>query len=264
MVVLFVREWFGGLSQPSQSLLIATLVLLIGLVVGAIAAWIVQRMLLAFDVDSSVEGTAFERTAGQLGTSTVELLGRLSGLFVFFVAAAYAAETLQVLPSEVFLEEIARFLPQLFIAILVVIVGLLVGDKAELVVSERLRSIKLPETAILPTLVKFSIVFVAILVALSQLGVATAALLVLFAAYAFGVVFLFGLAFKDLMASAAAGIYVLLTAPYGIGDEITIAERRGVVQEVTVFVTTIERDGTVNVIPNRTVLQNGVTVYRDR
>jgi small-conductance mechanosensitive channel len=169
---------------------------------------------------------------------------------------------MDILPSAAFLTELRTFLPQLFIAVIVVIVGILLADKAELLVGERLRSIKLPEVTLLPTLVKFSILYIAALIALSQLGVATGALLVLLAAYAFGVVFLSGLAFKDLLSSAAAGIYLLLTEPYSIGDEVEIDGNRGIVQEVDVFVTYVESEGEEYMIPNRKVLRDGAMRVR--
>ena len=263
MSPLVVRGWFEGLSPPGQNLAIAVAMLLAGLVLGAVAAWLVRRLLVTLGVDEAVEGTPFERTARQLGSSTVRLLSLLSGLFVFVVAALYSAQTLEVLPSEAFFEELSSFLPQLFIAVVVAIVGLLVGDKAALVVSEKLRSVKLPEVTLLPLLVKYSVFYVAGLIALSQLGVATAALLVLLAAYAFGVFFLGGLAFKDLMASAAAGVYLLLTEPYSIGDEIAVDGSQGIVQEVDLFVTYVERNGTEYMIPNRKVLHDGAMRVRN-
>ncbi len=263
MYTVVVRGWFEGLSPAGQNLVIAVAVLLAGLVLGAVAAWLVRRLLVALGVDDAVEGTPFERTARQLGSSTVRLLALLSGLFVFVVAALYSTQTLEVVPSEAFFDELSVFLPRLFIAVVVVIVGLLVGDKAALVVSEKLRSVKLPEVTLLPLLVKYSVFYVAGLIALSQLGVATAALLVLLAAYAFGVFFLGGLAFKDLMASAAAGMYLLLTEPYSIGDEIAVDGSQGVVQEVDIFVTYVERNGTEYMIPNRKVLHDGAMRVRN-
>lgn len=263
MSELLVRTWFEGLSAPGRSLLIAVAILLAGLFLGALTAWIVRRVLLAFGVDEAVEGTPFERTARQLGSSSVRLLAQLCGLFVFVVGALYATRTLGIVPSQALLDEVGRFLPRLFIAVLVVIVGLIVGDKAELVVGERLRSIKLPEVTLLPTLVKVSVIYVAVLVALSQLGVATGALLILLAAYAFGVFFLGGLAFQDLMSSAAAGVYLLLTQPYGIGDEVEIDGNRGIVQEIDVFVTYVENDGEEYMIPNRKVFRYGAMRIRE-
>ncbi len=256
-------SWLGELSNAEQNLVMAMLVVLVGLVVGWLTAWLVRRTLEAFRVDAAVEGTPFERTARQLGTTTTRLLAQVCGLFVFLVAVVYAASLLQIFPEETLFGALISFLPKLFVAVVVVIAGLLVADKAELLVDERLRSVKLPEVTLVSSVVKFSILYVAGLIALSQLGVATAALIVLLAAYAFGVFFLTGLAFKDLLASAAAGIYLLLTDPYSIGDEIAIDGRRGIVQEIDVFATRIENDGEEYIIPNRLVLRKGAMRVRN-
>jgi len=65
----------------------------------------------------------------------------------------------------------------------------------------------------------------------------------LLGAYALAVVLFAALATKDLVASAAAGVFLLLRQPYGIGDEVRVAGERGIVQEVDLFVTRIEADG---------------------
>jgi small-conductance mechanosensitive channel len=259
---MFVRGWFDGLTGSEQNFVIAVVLVVVGLLFGGLTAWVIRRVLEAFDVDEAVEGTAFERTARGLGTSTVGLLSQLCGFFVFLVAALYAFEILRFLPSRRLLEAISLLLPRVFVAALVLIVGVLLGDKAEIVVGERLRSVKLPEVTVLPRLVKFSVLYVAVLIALSQLGVATAALLILLAAYSFGLFFLGGLAFKDLLSSAAAGIYLLLTEPYSIGDEVEIDGSRGIVQEVDVLVTRIENEGEEYVIPNRKVMEQGAMRVR--
>jgi len=257
-----IGQWFGDLSAAEQNLLTAIVVLLAGVALGAVVAWATRRVLVLFGVDDAVEGTPFERTARQLGGSTVQILGQLVGAFVFFIAALYALRTIGLVPGEALIEEIGAFLPKLFIAVLVLLIGLIVGDKAEIVVNERLKSVKLPEITIVSTLLKLSILYVAALIALSQLGVATGALLVLLAAYAFGVFFLGGLAFKDLLSSAAAGIYLLLTQPYVIGDEVEIDGNRGIVQEIDVFTTHVEDDGEEYIVPNRKVLREGAMRVR--
>jgi len=263
MYPLIVRGWLEGLSAPERNLFIAVAVLFLGIAAGAVAALLVRRLLVALGVDDAVEGTPFERTARQLGGSTVQFISRLVGAFVFFLAALYSIRTIGLVPGEALIEEVVAFLPRLFIAVFVVLVGLVVGDKAEIVTGERLRSVKLPEVTVVSTLLKLSIIYVAALIALSQLGVATAALLVLLAAYAFGVFFLGGLAFKDLLASAAAGIYLLMTEPYTIGDEVAIDDSHGIVQEINVFVTHVEDDGEEYIVPNRKVLTEGAMRVRN-
>ena len=257
-----VERLLRELAGMELTVAFAVLILLSGFVVGvAVARWL-GRLLVRLDVPTAVEGTPFERTARSFGTSTVALLSRLAGLFVFLVAFVVALRLLGVLATELFVARLADFFPNVFAAAIIVIVGLLVGDKAHVMVSERLSSIKLPEVTLIPSLVKYSIFYVAGLLALAQLGVATAALLVLLAAYAFGLFFVGGLACKDMLTSAAAGIYLLLTEPYTIGDEVRIDDQRGIVQEMDVFVTRIESDEEEYLVPNRLVFRRGIVRVR--
>jgi len=102
------------------------------------------------------------------------------------------------------------------------------------------------------------VLFVAILIALSQIGVAVLALIVLLGAYALALIVFTAIATHDLLASGTAGVYLLLNQPYSIGDEVKVGGQRGIVQEVDLFVTHIETDGEEHIIPNRTVLQDGI------
>ena len=237
------------------------------LIVGAFAGYLVWRALRQFmrevGVPEAVEGTPFERTARSFGTSTVGLVSNLAALFVYIAAITVALNIAQLVNPEVYWTRFTGFLPDLFIATFALIIGLIAGDKAKLVVTERLRSVKIPEATIAAELVKYSIFFLAILIALGQLGVQTMALLILLAAYAFGLVFLFGLALRDVLAASAAGTYVLLTEPYSIGDEVVIGDQRGIVQEVNVFVTHVEAEGQEFIIPNQEVLQSGIARIRN-
>jgi small-conductance mechanosensitive channel len=258
-----VTELFRTLASPEATVVISVGILLVGMIVAyGFLRWTV-RFLRRRGLDSAVEGTPLERSLRRLGTSTIGLIGLLVALFVYLLTVLLALNVAQLVNFQMFWARLTGYLPRLFVAALAVIVGLVVGDKAGLIVSERLRSVKLPEASFLPELVKYSIFYVAALIALAQLGVTVGALLVLLAAYAFGLVFLGGLAFRDLLAASAAGIFLLLAEPYAIGDEIRIDDRRGIVQEVDVFVTHIEADGEEYIVPNQEVFRSGVVRIRD-
>ncbi len=237
------------------------------LVVGVFVAVLVWRwthsLLKRAGVETLVEGTPFERTARGFGTSTIGIIAQLTALFVYVGMVVLALQVARLLEVQTFWTQMTGYLPRLFIAALAIIVGLIGGDKARLVVSDRLRSVKLPEAEVIPVLVKYSIFYIAALVALAQIGVATSALLILLTAYAFGLVLLSGLAFRDLLAAGAAGVYLLLTEPYSIGDEVRIGEHHGVVQEIDMFVTHVESDGEVYIVPNREVFASGVVRFRE-
>ncbi|AQL44209.1 mechanosensitive ion channel protein MscS [Halorientalis sp. IM1011] len=247
----------------SSPFLAASAIFIVGLISGYLLGEFVRRALRALGLPGVVEGTAFERSARGLGTSTVGLLSQLVAFSVYLGATIAALDVAGLLVMAAVLPFFAAFLPQVFIAVLAVIAGLVVGDKAALLVSEHLRGVKLPEAGLIPTLVKYSIFYIAALIALNQLGVATRALLILLAAYVFGIIFLGGIAFRDLLSAGAAGVYLLLNEPYSIGDEIRVGERTGIVQEVDLFVTHVEDDGTEYIIPNQQILRDGIVRIRD-
>ncbi|VTT88413.1 probable mechanosensitive ion channel [Halorubrum sp. DM2] len=242
---------------------LALAVLALGLVLAYLTGVINRRLLKRAGVPEVIEGTAFERTAREFDTSTVRIVAKLSSYFILAVSVIVALTVADVNYLEQFWSGVAAFLPRVFVAILVFIVGVVVGDKVELLVAERLRGIKLPELGVLPSIAKYSVVYVAALIALGQVGVQTLALIVLLAAYAFALVLFAALATKDLVASAAAGVFLLLRQPYGIGDEVRVAGERGVVQEVDLFVTHIETGGEEHVIPNHAVFRDGIVLIRE-
>jgi len=253
---------FEYLSVVSTRVWLALFVLLLGLVFGYLVGVVNRRLLERAGVPAVIEGTAFERTAREFGTSTVSLVVKLTSYFVVGLAVVVALTVAEIQYVELFWSDAATFVPRLFVAVFVLIVGVVVGDKVELYATERLRGIKVPEIGIIPTAAKYSIVYVSALIALDQIGVATLALIVLLAAYAFALVLLTALATKDLLASAAAGVYLLLNQPYSIGDEVEIDGKRGVVQEVDLFVTHVETDSAEHVFPNRVVFRSGIARVR--
>lgn len=238
-------------------------VLLLGVVVSYLAWRWTHDVLGRMGVPEAVEGTPFERTAQSLGTSTAGIIAQLAGLFVYIGMVIIALNIAQLLQVEAFWSQITGYLPRLFIAALAIIVGLIGGDKAELWVSERLRSIKLPEAEVLPVLVKYSVLYIAALVALAQIGVATTALLILLGAYSFGLILVAVFALKDLLAAGAAGVFLLLNQPYTIGDKVRIGEQEGIVQEIDMFVTHVEDDDTEYIVPNQQVFRSGVARVRE-
>ncbi|WP_255191581.1 mechanosensitive ion channel domain-containing protein [Natronobeatus ordinarius] len=255
-----METWQTLIDEPA---VIALAVLALGFVVGYLVGRLNEQLLSAAGVPEAVEGTPFERTAQSLGTSTVEIVARLSSWFIYGIAIITAIHIAQLLETDVFWERIIGFVPQVFIAVLVLIVGFVVADKAELYVSEYLRGVKLPEVSIIPKVVKYSVLYVTFLIALDQVHVQVIALYILLIVYVAGLVIVGAYAFKDFVVSSAVGIYLLLEQPYGIGDRVEIGDRRGIVQEVDLFVTKVESDSEEYIIPNRQVFDEGIVRIRD-
>src|SRR5438105_12675882 len=68
-----------------------------------------------------------------------------------------------------------------------------------------------------------------------------------------------GLAFQDVLRNIFAGIWLLLERSFRLGDNITVAEQSGVVQDITLRTTTLRTgDGRLAVLPNLTAFSNTV------
>jgi len=257
-----VRSVLAGLLEAVSRSLGPLSVLVVGLVFGFVLGRLVRRVLLGLGMDDAVEGTAFERAARGLGTSTIDIVTTLITLFVYLVTVGITLELAALLDTRLFVSGVTTYLGELLVAAVIVIAGLIVADIAELAVSERLEAVKLQVGAV-PRAVKYSVYYVTGLLVLAQLGVATSALLVLLGGYAFGVVVLSGLALWDLLRAGAAGVYLLLVQPYGIGDRVEVDGHRGIVQDVDVFITRVEADGEEFIVPNHRVFRSGVVRIRE-
>lgn len=110
------------------------------------------------------------------------------------------------------------------------------------------------------SLSNISIKVLAIIIALSQLGVNLNVIVGLFSALGLGI----SLALQNNMANLASGIQILLTRPFKVGDLITVENYDGNVQRIELMFTTIETfNKQLVAIPNSDLVNNPVVNYTD-
>lgn len=67
------------------------------------------------------------------------------------------------------------------------------------------------------------------------------------------------------LSNVVAGIYLLATRPFAVGDYVRIGNNEGIVEEISINYTRIfSPDKVFRTLPNQTVLQNDITNYRVR
>ena len=72
-----------------------------------------------------------------------------------------------------------------------------------------------------------------------------------------------GIAISAAMRNFVAGIYVLFTDPFDVGDYVRIGGNEGIVLEVSMNYTKLRQiDGSVTLIPNNTVMSSSVTNFK--
>ncbi|WP_102960306.1 mechanosensitive ion channel family protein [Mangrovicella endophytica] len=147
----------------------------------------------------------------------------------------------------------AVFLPNLLVAIVTLVVGFTIaGWLARLVTRALGTSAKLDETIRQPlvAIVRYVVIVLALIIALTQVGVQVTSLFAILGAAGLAV----GLALQGTLTNIAAGIMLLWLRPFRIGDYIETSQFSGRVREIGLFVCHLETfDGIFVFAPNSTL-----------
>lgn len=201
-----LKRTVAGLDTMLADFLPRLLAMIIIIVVGGIVAWIlkaiVRRILSFIRFNQVCEAAGFTQMLTRTGMpSPTEVLSRL----VFWVVwIAFTLVALSGLGIGALNDEIARFfllLPQIFVAILILLVGVLIANffgRATLLTAVNADS---PSPRLLASMVRFLIIILAVTMALERVGLGHGVILIAFS-IAFGAVMLglalaFGLGGRD-------------------------------------------------------------------
>ncbi|HEX4192207.1 MAG TPA: mechanosensitive ion channel domain-containing protein [Stellaceae bacterium] len=147
----------------------------------------------------------------------------------------------------------AAFLPRFVAAILILIVGSIIArwlSRAIFNVTARTAHIDATVRPILAAIVRYSILILVFIAALSQIGVQTASLFAVLGAAGIAI----GLALQGTLSNIAAGLMLLWLRPFRIGDFIEVNGMAGTVREIGLFVCHLETfDGIFLFAPNATI-----------
>ncbi|WP_447979566.1 mechanosensitive ion channel family protein [Candidatus Nitrospira bockiana] len=76
--------------------------------------------------------------------------------------------------------------------------------------------------------------------------------------------FALGFALKDVVSNSIAGVLILLYRPFTVNDYITVGGQEGIVTEIDLRYTTLERDDQRLLIPNSVLFTNSIVVTESK
>ena len=241
----------------------AILLLVVGLVVASLAGRLVRRALLALGVDGLAERFGVHDVLARVGLprSLAEVLGRLVRMTLAVVVVVAALSLLGLAGVGAALNAALLFLPKLFVALVIVLVGVvvsqLVGEWADRVSDQMALGFPLGRV------LQFAILATFVLTALAQLGIPTEILFTLIVIALAGAVFAgalaLGLGSREVAREVSAGRY--LAGTYGVGQTISIDGVRGRIVALERAATVLRTDdGRTVRVPNHILLDSIVTV----
>jgi small-conductance mechanosensitive channel len=76
--------------------------------------------------------------------------------------------------------------------------------------------------------------------------------------------FALGFALKDILSNLVAGVLILLYRPFRVNDYILVAGNEGVVTEIDLRYTTLQKEGQIFLIPNSVLFTNSIGVVKSK
>jgi len=170
----FANLWLGVVGFV-PNLVVAIVIVLLGWGIGVLFGRVISQVVKAIKVDEVLRRAGVENflNKGGLNLNSGNFLGGLVRWFVILVFLVAAFDVLGLSQVTLFLKDILNYLPQVIVAVLILIAAGFVADGMKKVVLSSAMTAELASAGFLATVTKWVIWVFAVLVALSQLGIAS-------------------------------------------------------------------------------------------
>ncbi|MEK7461839.1 MAG: hypothetical protein AAB586_02080 [Patescibacteria group bacterium] len=198
VLTLSFRNLWIGVVEFVPNLVIAIIILILGWLVGALFDRAIWQVFKSLKIDDALRRAGFD-TFLRRGGIDLDSGAFIGGLVKWFVIVMFLIASLDVLGlSQVnfFLQEVVLgYLPQVLVAALVLLVAGVIGDVTGRVVITAARTAGIGSAHFVGAVAKWAVWVFAILVALSQLGIAVAFSQTLFTGIVIAISLALGLSF---------------------------------------------------------------------
>ncbi|KKT14837.1 MAG: Small-conductance mechanosensitive ion channel-like protein [Parcubacteria group bacterium GW2011_GWC1_43_30] len=197
LTLSFQNLWVGVVNFV-PNLVIAIIILILGWLVGALFGRAIWQVFKSLKVDDALRRAGFDSFLhrGGIDLDSGAFIGALVKWFVIVMFLVAALDVLGLSQVNFFLQDVVLgYLPRVLAAALVLLVAGVIGDVTGRVVVTAARTAGLDSAHFVGAVAKWSVWIFAILVALSQLGIAAAFSQTLFTGVVIAVSLALGLSF---------------------------------------------------------------------
>lgn len=183
----------------------AILILIVGSLIAMMIAGVVETGIKKLKIDSALEKTIFQPVSQNLGIkiNTSKVFGELTQWFILIVVFIAAADVAKLTQVTDFFNEVLFYLPNVFVAVLILVVASLLATFVSNMVSTLVKD----DLGYFSGLAKVAIYTFGILASLHQLQISRPLVEILFTGIVATCVLSFGLGGKDVAADITKKIY---------------------------------------------------------
>jgi len=242
----------------------ALVVVLLGFVVAKLLDTLLSKLLAKLGLDRLMGGTGLTKILGRAGIQVPisTLIGKIVYWFILLIFLVSAAQSLGLERVSATLDIFTLYLPKVFGALLVLLVGVLVAQLLNGLVRGAAESVGFDYAGGLGRVAQGLVIIISISVAISQLEVKTDLLnhviVSVLITVGLAVALAMGLGSREIAGQILAGIYV--RELYQVGQDVRVGEVAGQIEEIgTVKTTLLTDEGELVSISNRILLEQHVT-----
>jgi small-conductance mechanosensitive channel len=225
---------------------------------------LLSKLLAKLGLDRLMGGTGLTKLISRAGVQVPisTLIGKIVYWFELLIFLVSAAESLGLERVSATLDMLALYLPKVFGAALVLLVGVLLAQLVNGIVRGAAEGVGLDYSAGLGRIAQWLVIIISISVAISQLEVKTDLLnhVIVIALITVGlaVALAMGLGSREIASQILAGIYV--RELYQVGQQVRVGEVEGQIEEIgTVKTTLLTKEGELVSLSNRILLEQRVS-----
>lgn len=191
LTVTFTEIWFKFVDLV-PSIIGAIIVFIVGLFIAEALGRFITKLAKKVYVDQAVETSGLKKILGKVGfkLEVSKGLGLLVTWFLYAVVLVATADILGLNQISEFLSSVVLYIPNVIIAVVILIVGIIVSKFVQTLVKETALAAKVSSADFLADVAQWSIMIFTVMAALIQLRVATSLIQILFT----GLVFMLALA----------------------------------------------------------------------
>lgn len=197
VIVIPINKFLNRLEQFLPDILTFLFIFIVGIVLGVILKRIFLRFFDTIKMDKFSERYGFIEILkkGGIKEPISVIISRLIGWLTIIIFSIVALRTLNVPAIEQILERFFLYVPNIFVAVIILFVGYLVGNfigRAALIAAV---NAGLKVSSLVGKLVKLTIFLLALTMALEQLGIGRETIIIAFAIVFGGIVLALAIAF---------------------------------------------------------------------
>nr|MBF0685601.1 mechanosensitive ion channel [Pseudomonas sp.] len=253
-IAAFIPRLFGAL-----------LVVAVGFLVAKLLDTLLSKLLAKLGLDRLVAGTGVTKLLSRVGirVPVSTLIGRIVYWFVLLIFLVSAAESLGLARVSATLDMLALYVPKVFGAAIILLVGVLLGQLVSGMVRGAAEGVGIDYAGGLARIAQGLIIIISISVAIGQLEVKTELLnyVIAIALISVGMAaaLALGLGSRELVSQILAGIYVRELYEVGQRVRLEALDLDGEIEEIgTAKTLVLTDDGEVVSIANRVLLEHRV------